>query len=79
MHSSMTCKGSCWDNAPTKSPWGSLTVGRLLRHAAPSQGQVIDWLTFYIHRRLHSTLGYVSPMRFDLGEVLHGFGQWAGG
>jgi transposase InsO family protein len=24
---------------------------------------VIDWLTFYNHRRLHSTLGYVSPMR----------------
>ena len=23
--------------------------------------EVIDWLTFYNHRRLHSTLGYVSP------------------
>ena len=27
--------------------------------------EVIDWLTFYNHRRLHSTLGYVSPMRFE--------------
>ncbi len=26
--------------------------------------EVIDWLTFYNHRRLHSTLGYVSPMQF---------------
>ncbi len=27
--------------------------------------EVIDWLTFYNHRRLHSTLGYVSPMKFE--------------
>ena len=26
---------------------------------------VIDWLTFYNHRRLHSTLGYVSPMQHE--------------
>ena len=28
-------------------------------------GEVIDWLTFYNHRRLHSTLGYISPMKFE--------------
>ena len=27
--------------------------------------EVIEWLTFYNHCRLHSTLGYVSPMRFE--------------
>ncbi len=27
--------------------------------------EVIDWLTFYNHRRLHSTPGYVSPMQFE--------------
>ena len=27
--------------------------------------EVIDWLTFYNHRRLHSTLGYISPMKFE--------------
>ena len=27
--------------------------------------EVIDWLNFYNHRRLHSTLAHVSPMQFE--------------
>jgi putative transposase len=27
--------------------------------------EVIDWLTFYNHCRLHFTQGYVSPMQFE--------------
>ena len=27
--------------------------------------EVIDWMTFYNHRRIHSTLGYVSAMQFE--------------
>jgi putative transposase len=66
---SMSRKGNCWDNAPTESLWGSLKVGRLYGKKFATQreamDEVIDWLTFYNHRRLHSTLGYVSPMRFE--------------
>ena len=66
MLSSMSGKGDCWDNAPTESLWGRLKVGRLYgrRFATRRQAmdEVIDWLTFYNHKRLHSTLGYVSPM-----------------
>ena len=69
MLSSMSRKGNCWDNAPTESLWGSLKVGRLYGKKFATQreamDEVIDWLTFYNHRRLHSTLGYVSPMRFE--------------
>ena len=69
MRSSMSRKGNCWDNAPTESLWGSLKVGRLhgMRFETRRQAmdEVIDWLTFYNHRRLHSTLGYVSPMQFE--------------
>ena len=69
MRSSMSRKGDCWDNSPTESFWGSLKVGRLYgrrfetRRAA--MDEVIDWLGFYDQRRLHSTLGYVSPMQFE--------------
>lgn len=69
MRSSMSRRGNCWDNAPTESLWGSLKVGRLhgrrftTRRAA--MDEIIDWLGFYNHRRLHSTLGYVSPMQFE--------------
>ena len=58
-----------WDNAPTESLWGSLKVGRLYGRRFATQreamDEVIDWLTFYNHRRLHSTLGYISPMKFE--------------
>ena len=69
MHSSMSRKSNCWDNAPTESLWGSLKGARLhgarfeTRRAA--MDEIIDWLSFYNHRRLHSTLGYVSPMQFE--------------
>lgn len=69
MRSSMSRRGDCWDNAPTESLWGSLKVARLhgrrfaTRRAA--MDEVIDWLSFYNARRLHSTLNYVSPMMFE--------------
>jgi len=75
MKSSMSRKGNCWadlgfsHNAPTESLWGRLKVGRLYgRRFATKRAamdEVIDWLTFYNHKRLHSTLGYVSPMTFE--------------
>ena len=69
MRSSMSRKGNCWDNAPTESLWGRLKVGRLYGQKFATRrdamDEVIDWLTFYNHSRLHSTLGYVSPMKFE--------------
>ena len=62
-------KGDCWDNSPTESLWGSLNVGRLYGRGFPTQreamDEVIDGLTFYSHRRLHSTLGCIGPMKFE--------------
>ncbi len=67
MQSSMSRKGNCWDNAPTESLWGRLKVGRLYGRRFASRreamDEVMDWLTFDNHNRLHSTLGYVSRKR----------------
>lgn len=69
MRCSMSRKGNCWDNAPTESLWGSMKVGRLhgqrFETVRAAKDEVIDWLAFYNSRRLHSTLGYVSPMQFE--------------
>ena len=69
MYRSMSRKGNCWDNAPTESLWGSLKVGRLYGKKFATQrdamDEVIDWPAFYNHRRLHSTLGDISLMRFE--------------
>jgi len=66
---SMSRAGDCWDNAPVESffssfkaeaspdhPWSDL-------HAATTAIQ--DYMTFYNHRRLHSTLHYQSPASFE--------------
>jgi hypothetical protein len=34
-----------------------------------AKDEVIDWLRFYNHRRLHSTLGYLSPMAFEKKQL----------
>ena len=39
--------------------------GRKFATRREAMDGVIDWLTFYNHRRLHSSLGYVSPMQFE--------------
>jgi transposase InsO family protein len=69
MTSSMSRKADCWDNAPTESLWSSLKRARLHgRHFATrqaAQSEVMDWLAFYNATRLHSTLGYVSPMQHE--------------
>ena len=69
MRGSMSRKGNCWDNAVTETLFGSLKVERLhdIRFETRRQAkdEVIDWITFYNRRRMHSTLGYMTPMEFE--------------
>ena len=69
MQSSMSRKADCWDNAPTESLWGSLkrasVYGRRFATRIEAKNAVMDWMAFYNSTRLHSTLGYVSPMQFE--------------
>lgn len=68
--SSMSRKGNCYDNAPMESFYRTLKVELVYwedyatrAEATISVGQYIE--TFYNRRRLHSTLGYVSPTDFE--------------
>ncbi|BCR26159.1 integrase [Aquipseudomonas alcaligenes] len=69
MRSSMSRKGNCWDNAPTESFWGRMKTASVHGHKFATREQarqaVMDWMAFYNHRRLHSTLGYLSPMQYE--------------
>jgi len=60
---------NCWDNAPTESFWARLKTASVHGQKFATCGQakqaVMDWMAFYNHRRLHSTLGYVSPMQYE--------------
>ena len=66
---SMSRKGNCWDNVPTESWFNSFKNERVhgLRHdkrAAMTAASFEYIEVFYNRTRLHSTLGYQSPMQF---------------
>jgi len=76
MRGSMSRKGDCWDNAMTETLFGSLKVERLngmhFETRRQSKEEVMEWLRFYNYRRLHSTLGYLSPMDFEKKRLVEG-------
>jgi putative transposase len=69
MRSSMSRKGNCWDNAAAESFWGRLKTASVHGHKFATREQarqaVMDWIAFYNHRRLHSSLGYLSPRVYE--------------
>ena len=74
MLGAMSGKGGYWDNAVTETLFGPLKVEQL--HGMPfetrraAKDEVMDWLQFYNHRRLHSPLSYLSPMNFDKAQAI---------
>lgn len=70
---SMSRKGNCWDNAVMESFFGSLKeecVGNQL-YSSHEQARraLFEYLEMYYNRqRMHSTLGYMSPLVYEQEE-----------
>jgi putative transposase len=67
---SMSRKGNCWDNAAMESFFGTLKT-EWVHHQnyqtrAEAQSDIFDYIeVFYNRQRLHSALGYRSPVAFE--------------
>lgn len=67
---SMSRKGNCWDNAVAESFFGSLKQERVqwehYQTRSEAHQDILDYIAvFYNNNRLHSYLGYLSPVQFE--------------
>jgi putative transposase len=68
---SMSRKGDCWDNAVAESFFATIK-GEMIDHEdfqtrAEATAAIADYIdAFYNVKRMHSTIGYVSPIEFEL-------------
>jgi putative transposase len=70
MNPSMSGKGDCWDNAAMESFWATLK-NELVHHEhyttrEQARQSIFEYIeVFYNRKRLHSSLGYLSPEAFE--------------
>jgi putative transposase len=68
---SMSRSGNCWDNAAMESFFPSLKTERIARKTYrtrnDAKADVFDYIErFYNPKRRHSTIGYMSPVDFEM-------------
>ena len=67
---SMSRKGNCWDNAVAESFFKTIKHEWLYRFKFHSYSQLYksieDYIIWYNTKRLHSSLGYISPLEMEI-------------
>lgn len=67
---SMSRKGNCWDNAAAESLFKTIKYECTNRCRFTSTGQLyhclVDYINWYNTKRIHSTLGYKTPLEMQL-------------
>jgi len=71
MIQSMSRRANCWDNAAMESFFKTLKVERTYRlryqTRALAKLDIVDWIEgFYNHDRMHSSIGYMTPIHSEL-------------
>ena len=72
---SMSRSGNVWDNAAMESFFSSLkterTARKTYRTRDDAEADVFDYIErFYNVKRRHSTIGYISPIEFEMKAQL---------
>jgi transposase InsO family protein len=71
---SMSRKANCWDNAVVESFFSTLKLelieDKTFETREQARAAIFEWIEIWYNRqRRHSTLGYVSPEQFELGQA----------
>jgi transposase InsO family protein len=66
----MSRRANCWDNAVAESFFGTLKTELIypqpLAKRAIAKAMIAEWIeVFYNRRRIHSTIGYLSPVQWE--------------
>ena len=70
MVQSMSRRANCWDNAAMESFFKTLKVERIYGLRYPTRAlaklDIVNWIEgFYNHRRMHSSIGYQTPVNLE--------------
>ena len=70
MVQSMSRRGNCWDNAPCEAFFASLKTelmaGKAFAGRDAAQAAIFEYMeVFYNRQRLHSSLGYMTPVEWE--------------